>query len=58
MNNSRSDYRICPYCGAALDVGEKCDCTQERQTAGQSRRTQGGFFAAKAIKPTHRPQRR
>ena len=21
-----SYYRICPYCGAALDPGEKCDC--------------------------------
>ena len=22
----RTDYKICPYCGAALDIGEKCDC--------------------------------
>lgn len=22
----RSDYKICPFCGATLDVGEKCDC--------------------------------
>lgn len=19
-------YRVCPYCGARLDPGEKCDC--------------------------------
>lgn len=19
-------YRVCPYCGAHLDPGEKCDC--------------------------------
>lgn len=19
-------FRVCPYCGAALDPGEKCDC--------------------------------
>lgn len=24
----RSDYKICPYCGAALDPGEKCDCME------------------------------
>jgi len=22
-------YRICPYCGAALDPGEICDCKKE-----------------------------
>lgn len=23
---ARSDYKICPECGAALDTGETCDC--------------------------------
>lgn len=23
---SRPYYRTCPYCGAALDPGERCDC--------------------------------
>lgn len=22
-------YNICPYCGANLDPGEKCDCREE-----------------------------
>lgn len=22
----RTDYRVCEYCGAALDAGERCDC--------------------------------
>jgi len=22
-------YRTCPYCGANLDPGEKCDCRDE-----------------------------
>lgn len=22
-------HKICPYCGAALDAGEKCDCRDE-----------------------------
>ncbi len=26
---TRSDYKICPICGACLDVGEVCDCQQE-----------------------------
>jgi len=23
-------YFVCPYCGASLDRGEKCDCQKER----------------------------
>ena len=22
----RTDYKTCPYCGAHLDAGERCDC--------------------------------
>ena len=25
---TRSDYKICPLCGASLDVGEVCDCEE------------------------------
>ena len=25
----RSDYKICPLCGAALDIGERCDCEED-----------------------------
>ena len=25
----RSDYKICEHCGAALDVGERCDCMEK-----------------------------
>lgn len=25
------EYRICPYCGAALDPGERCDCQDPEQ---------------------------
>ena len=24
-------YYECPYCGAHLDPGEKCDCEEERE---------------------------
>ncbi len=28
-------YEVCPYCGAHLDHGERCDCKKEgRVTAG------------------------
>ena len=25
----RTDYHICPRCGAALDSGERCECEHE-----------------------------
>lgn len=28
-------YRICPYCGASLDPGERCDCQDEVATSQQ-----------------------
>lgn len=30
MNRKRTDYKVCEYCGASLDVGEKCDCKQSK----------------------------
>ena len=24
-------YRTCPYCGANLDPGERCDCQEEQE---------------------------
>ena len=26
LMSKRTDYKICEYCGASLDVGERCDC--------------------------------
>ena len=31
-------YKVCPYCGAHLDPGERCDCKEqqgERQSAAE-----------------------
>ena len=25
-------YRICEYCGAALDAGERCDCQDKEES--------------------------
>lgn len=31
-------YKICPYCGAHLDPGERCDCQdEENEPAGGNR---------------------
>ena len=36
----RTDYKICEYCGAALDVGEICDCRKPQE----EKRLQGCMF--------------
>lgn len=28
-------YKVCPYCGANLDPGERCDCRDEVATSQQ-----------------------
>ena len=25
----RYDYKVCPFCGASLDIGEACDCKDD-----------------------------
>ena len=30
MQAKNTYYKLCSYCGAALDPGEKCDCQTER----------------------------
>lgn len=39
----RLRYTVCPYCGAHLDYGEKCDCRREAET--QREETETGPFA-------------
>ena len=29
-----AQYRTCPYCGASLDPGEKCDCQDKEKECG------------------------
>ena len=36
-----SYYRKCPFCGAALDPGEICDC-QDKETAPDAANIEGG----------------
>lgn len=46
INNRRWDYKICPICGAALDIGEICDCSQEKapiKTAQTARFMEGEY---------------
>lgn len=29
-------YRVCPNCGNHLDWGERCDCEEKREAAGET----------------------
>ena len=35
-------YRICPYCGAHLDPGERCDCQGKEMAARDAADILGG----------------
>ena len=37
-----SYYRKCPFCGAALDPCERCDCLDEKDTAASATNTDSG----------------
>lgn len=37
-----SYYRPCPYCGANLDPGERCDCLDVKETAADAANIDGG----------------
>lgn len=32
-----ASYRICPYCGANLDPGEKCECREKEEHLEEKR---------------------
>ena len=35
--NEKPLYWTCPYCGANLDPGEKCDCDEARKDRGEKK---------------------
>ena len=35
--NEKPYYWTCPYCGANLDPGEKCDCDEARKDRGEKK---------------------
>lgn len=35
-------FRVCPYCGAHLDPGESCDCTEIEEAAPRGANTEDG----------------
>ena len=37
-----SYYRTCPYCGANLDPGERCDCRDNEKAAADAANIDGG----------------
>lgn len=49
--NRRSTYRVCPYCGASLDPGERCDCRDKKPPSmPQTSRTERGINFAQPIR--------
>ena len=41
-------YRTCPYCGAALDPCERCDCQDKKEAARGATNTQDGEVEQKS----------
>ena len=35
-------YNVCPYCGANLDPGERCDCTETEKPPADAGTSVGG----------------
>lgn len=42
-------YRICPYCQAHLDSGERCDCQDKKGAAQGATNTQSGKRSNKIV---------
>ena len=45
-------YRTCPWCGAALDPGEVCDCRDEKKTAPDATNIESGKGESEVTSPT------
>lgn len=39
----RSDYKICPLCGAVLDIGERCDCLDHKYKSSREYNAPGEY---------------
>ena len=46
--NFRTDYKRCPLCGAVLDCGEKCDCSETSESLKDTSRESDNNYFAKA----------
>ena len=42
LKKTSGQYRTCPYCGAHLDPGERCDCRADEKTALDATNIQDG----------------
>lgn len=45
-------YRTCPYCGANLDPGERCDCMEKESAAAHAANMDNGKRTIQHIKST------
>lgn len=44
-------FKTCPFCGANLDFGERCDC-QDKETAPSATNTESGKGESEVASPT------
>lgn len=44
-------YRTCPYCGANLDPGERCDCQTGAEESSQDDNKKAAMPASTAANP-------
>lgn len=47
----RSDYKICPICGAALDIGERCNCMEHKENTPGYKSPPGDLRPGQQIHP-------
>lgn len=44
-------FKICPFCGANLDFGERCDCQDKEKAAPSAANTEGGRVESELSDP-------
>lgn len=43
-DGTRTDYKVCPYCGSTLDPGERCECQERKETEDKEKRNRDFYY--------------